>query len=121
MDDRSDALVDEAVRETINGFMAEHRTAGRAAGLSRVRATIPLAKLQERVRSRIEGLRWPHDAGVEPTTALDEAIANLETPTIAELRDMRLPAILAGSDARITDDALELEVVIPPPRKAHAR
>lgn len=104
----TEALILENVSEALNGIMSEHRAAARAAKRTSVRAEIRLEEIRERANSRLKGLR--------------RAVAVPCIPSIEELRRKLLPTVLAGwENVTLSDDALELDIVVPPPRKAHAR
>jgi len=102
----------------ISGFMSEHRAKGRAAGLTSIRAIVSIKEFRKRLRERIVGYRTMDDYGDPVMKALKRA----RVPSLVELRKKWLPAAFAQSeDAVITEDAIEMTVVIPPSRKAHAR
>lgn len=111
MNATAEKLVSDAVAEALSGIMAEHRTAARLAGQNAVRVKIPLAEIHARVKSRLNVLR--------------EFVADIpipSAPSVAELRARWLPTLLSESKpAGLTDDARELDIIVPPPRKAHAR
>ncbi len=108
----------EDVREVISGFMAEYRIKGRLAGLTAIRAKIPLKEFRERLRERLVGRRMMDDRGDPVMKALKRA----RVPSPVELRSRWLPAAFAGSvGIEITEDAVEMTVAVPPPRKAYAR
>ncbi len=122
----AERLVADAVREALGGIINTHRAKARHAKKSSVRVKIPISEIHERVKSRLDGLRGTASADdqTDPDDAVDgtaEAI-DVEAPSCAELREKWLPALLTeGQDITLTDDALELDVAVPPPRKAHAR
>ena len=114
-------LIDD-MREVISGFLSEYRSAvyadGRVTETRTIRVVIPLKKFRKHLRNRIVGRRRMDDFGDPVLKALKRA----SVPSYAELRKKWLPAVLKDdSDAVITTEAIELTLVVPPNRNAHAR
>lgn len=110
--------ITEDICEVISGFMAEHRIKGRLAELTSIRAIVSIKEFRKRLRERIVGRRMMDDHG-DPVM---EALKCARVPSLVELRKKWLPAAFAKSDeAIITEDTIEMTVVIPPRRNAHAR
>jgi hypothetical protein len=140
MSDVADKIILDNIGEALGGFANDYRAKGRFAGLKFVRAKISLKEIHERVKSRLDGLHGHIDPDLDDETLealrefeddaeedeasaeIDAAIETLQVPTIKELHDKWLPMVIAGwPNAVLTDDTLEMDVDIPPPRKAHAR
>ena len=97
-----------SLHEALYGIMAEHRAKARASKQASIRVKIPLAQIHERLKSRLDGLRG--------TLNIPEA------PTPAELHSTWLPKLMVTwKNATLTADGIELDIEVPPPRKAHAR
>lgn len=94
-------LVRNAVRESLSGITALHRAASRSAGMIGYSlASVPLTEVVERARVRLYGMDEPA----------------IESLTIERVRDM-----LNELGFKIVEDCVEIQVLIPPARKAHAR
>lgn len=124
----AEKLIVDAVSEALGGIITTHRTAARVAGQNSVRVKIPLVEIRERVKSRIDGLHGvvggsdDDDETDDSLSEIEAAVQSLITPSVAELREEWLPMVIVGWEhAVLTDDSLELDIIVPPTRKAHTR
>ncbi len=117
-------LVGEAISESLSGLLSTHRARARVHGATgrTLRVQVPLAELRRLVRARLDGLRGEeepddtHESGLSlDDNDVVEAL-EVDAPSIDDLRQ-RLPAL----GARITGDSLELDMLVPVARRAHAR
>ena len=97
----------DQVQEVLSGMLSEQRIKARVSGIisATILATTPLSEIQKRTHSRLQGM-------IED----DETRNNLPYPTFEELRTH-----LTALGVRVLGDSVELKVVVPPPRQAHAR
>lgn len=110
--DPNEAYLDPQVRrhsvsEVLSGILSEHRVKARVSGIisATIIATTPLLEIQKRTHSRLQGM------------CEDPEIRNaVPYPTFEELRTH-----LTALGVRVLGDSVELKVVVPPPRQAHAR
>lgn len=117
MDTKSGSNPDEAyldpqvrqaqVQQVLSGMLSEQRVKARVSGIisATILATIPLSEIQKWTHSRLQGM-------IED----EEVRNNLPYPTFEELRTH-----LNALGVRVLGDSVELKVVVPPPRQAHAR
>jgi len=104
-------IVTDNLQDVLSGIMSRHRITARIAGKDVVRVKIPLEDIREGMLQRL--------AKLDDIT--DGEIPSFVVPTTTELREKWLPPLIAGGTAILTDDTLELDVIVPPKRKAHAR
>lgn len=125
--DIEEIILDEII-QAVAGIATQHRTKARRAKMTSVRVSIPFSEIHKSLKSRLDGMRGHVDPDID-MSALDEIPDSItrrveaiyiDTPTIEALRDIWLPRILGANpipDIVITEDALEMTVDVPPPRK----
>jgi hypothetical protein len=99
------ALVEDAIKESISGIISEHRPQSRADGtIGEVLVRYPTSRLLYRVNNRINRMQ------------LNFPELDIQTLNVVELTNY-LPKLCVS----VLGDNIELQVIIPPPRAAHAR
>ena len=87
-----------------------------------MRVKISFAEIRKSVKSRLDGLRGGVDESDDSLAEYNAAVKALRVPTCAKFRDVWLPKVFHGWEkVSVTHDAIELDIVVPPPRKVHAR
>jgi hypothetical protein len=96
-------IIEDAIKESVSGLMSEYRAQARVDGIvdEIIIAHCPIARLLERVNSRLYGLR--SEIEIIPL-GLDELRYH-----VSEL------------GMKVSQTVVELRVNVPPPRQAHAR
>ncbi len=122
MNASAEKLIADAVYESLNGIITQHRTIARCDGKNSVRVKISFAEIRKRVKSRLDGLRGGVDESDDSLAEYNAAVKALRVPTCAKLRDVWLPKVLHELEkVSVTHDAIEFDIVVPPPRNPHAR
>lgn len=124
----ADLLMEDAVLSVLGEYLACHRRDARHAGLARVRVSVGLDEFRLHVVERLIGLLDDPDAFSDCDCEFhsvddgDYSYVVPAPPTLEALRVHWIPQVTkswSDSNVVVSEAAIDMDVVVPPPRSIH--